>query len=176
MVFSSLTFLFYFLPVFLLRYYALPWPNMVLLAASLVFYAWGEPRFVPLLLLSALLNYGFGLLVTRDRRWLIPGVALNLALLCWFKYLDFFTSIANSLFGLQLPPSGILLPLGISFFTFQGISYLVDVARGEVNAQQSLLRFAMYKAMFPQLIAGPVRPHIPPPAGPHVPTLLVGRS
>jgi alginate O-acetyltransferase complex protein AlgI len=157
MVFSSLTFLFYFLPAFLLLYYALPWPNLVLLLGSLVFYAWGEPRFVPLLLASALLNYGAGRLLRRWRKRgvLALGIGANLAMLCWFKYAGFLAQAANSA-GTQLTVPDIVLPLGISFFTFQGISYLVDVYRGEVDAQQSFLRFATYKAMFPQLIAGPI--------------------
>jgi alginate O-acetyltransferase complex protein AlgI len=163
MVFSSITFLFYFLPAFLCLYYLLPWKNAVLLVGSLVFYAWGEPRFVPLLMASAVLNYGAGyaLARTRQRRkavlWL--GIGANLALLAYFKYLGFFADIANHLaapFGRQLQLAHVVLPLGISFFTFQGMSYLIDVYRRDVAAQSSFWRFAMYKAMFPQLIAGPI--------------------
>jgi alginate O-acetyltransferase complex protein AlgI len=163
MVFSSATFLFYFFPLFLLAYYALPWKNAVLLIGSLLFYAWGEPRFVPLLLLSALLNYSFGTLIARSaaqRRQLVLvlGVTANLLFLLYYKYFGFLVGLLNDLLpaerALQVP--SILLPLGISFFTFQGISYLIDLYRGDIAVQSSFLRFAMYKAMFPQLIAGPI--------------------
>lgn len=160
MVFSSILFLFYFFPIFLCLYYVLPWKNAVLLVASLVFYAWGEPRFVPILLLSALLNYSAGLAIARAaarrKLWLVVGVAANLLLLAWFKYLAFLGEALGQLFNIDasLPP--VALPLGISFFTFQGLSYLIDVYRKEVAAQPSFWRFATYKAMFPQLIAGPI--------------------
>jgi alginate O-acetyltransferase complex protein AlgI len=162
MVFSSATFLFYFLPAFLLLYYLLPWKNTVLLLGSLVFYAWGEPRFVPLLMGSALLNYSAGYLIARASAWkkhlLGLGIGANLAILFYYKYIAFFADILNALLPRdhQLTLPAIVLPLGISFFTFQGISYLVDVSRNEVDAQKSFWRFAMYKAMFPQLIAGPI--------------------
>ena len=165
MLFSSATFLFYFFPVFLLLYYALPGKNITLLIASLLFYAWGEPRFVLLLLVSSVLNYAVGYRLSlseteKNRKiLLILGICANLALLVYFKYLGFFSSSLNQLlehFGNKLPVPEVVLPLGISFFTFQGISYLIDVYRGDVNAQNSFWRFAMYKAMFPQLIAGPI--------------------
>jgi alginate O-acetyltransferase complex protein AlgI len=163
MVFSSPTFLFYFLPVFLLLYYLLPWKNGVLLVASLLFYAWGEPRFVPLLVLSAFVNYIFGYAIAkspaRRRPLLWTGIGLNLAFLGFYKYLGFFGDMLNSvlrLTGNAITLPEVVLPLGISFFTFQGISYLIDVSRGDVNAQKSFWTFAMYKAMFPQLIAGPI--------------------
>ncbi len=161
MLFSSVTFLFYFLPAFLLAYAVLPWANGVLLTGSLLFYAWGDPARLPVLLACILLNWRFGLLVGRG--WpgaLALGVAGNLGLLIWFKYAGFLATqagLAAGLVGLPAPPvPDILLPLGISFFTFQGISYLADVRRGVVQAQPSLLKFAMYKAMFPPLIAGPI--------------------
>ncbi|MCC2971553.1 MBOAT family protein [Massilia sp. IC2-476] len=163
MLFSSIIFLFFFLPVFLSLYYLLPWKNAVLLIGSLVFYGWAEPRFLPLLLLSAALNYGVGLALAstaahrrRARIWLTAGVSANLGLLIWFKYAGFLAEAINSALAAGLPVPHITLPLGISFFTFQGISYLVDVYRGEVAAQSSFLRFATYKALFPQLIAGPI--------------------
>lgn len=162
MLFSSATFLFYFFPAFLLLYYLLPWKNTVLLVASLIFYAWGEPRFVLLLLLSAMINYGFGYALSLSKKpkpLLALGIAANLLLLFYFKYLAFFNSSLNQLFsrfGSHFPVPEVILPLGISFFTFQGISYLIDVYRGDVNAQSRFLRFFMYKAMFPQLIAGPI--------------------
>jgi alginate O-acetyltransferase complex protein AlgI len=163
MLFSSVTFLFYFLPCFLALYYLLPWKNTTLLVGSLVFYAWGEPRFVPLLMLSALLNYGFGYAIGRARGsrrlllWL--GISANLAALAYYKYAGFFVNTWNTLAapweGAIAVPE-IVLPLGISFFTFQGISYLIDVYRKDIEVQSSFWRFAMYKAMFPQLIAGPI--------------------
>ncbi len=165
MVFSSVTFLFYFLPLFLLAYHTLPWPNAVLLVASLIFYAWGDPTRLPLLLFCILLNYGFGLWIGRrpnpsDRahRWLLAlGVAANLALLLVFKYAAFAASQIDALLGSEvLTVPNIALPLGISFFTFQGISYLVDIHRGDISPQRSLSNYATYKAMFPPLIAGPI--------------------
>lgn len=162
MLFSSIVFLFFFLPAFLALYYLLPWKNAVLLLGSLLFYAWGEPRFVPLLLLSAAINYGAGLAIARAgmpgraRAWLAAGVAANLAMLAWFKYAGFLAEAVNSALAIGIPVPHITLPLGISFFTFQGISYLVDVYRGDVPAQSSFFRFATYKALFPQLIAGPI--------------------
>jgi alginate O-acetyltransferase complex protein AlgI len=164
MVFSSIIFLFYFFPCFLLLYYLLPWKNTVLLLGSLLFYAWGEPRFVPLLLFSALLNYscGYAIASSRDRYrklWLVLGISANLGLLLYYKYLGFFGTMLKQLLlplhvGISLP--SVVLPLGISFFTFQGMSYLIDVYRRDIAVQTSFLNFAMYKAMFPQLIAGPI--------------------
>jgi alginate O-acetyltransferase complex protein AlgI len=164
MLFSSITFLFYFLPLFLLAYHFLPAPNLVLLLASLLFYGWDDPTRLPLLLGCILLNYGFGLAIGRAGRgagvWLALGVAGNLALLLFYKYAGFLVAQwagLAPLFGLAAPTiPQIALPLGISFFTFQGISYLIDIRRGIVRPQPSLLRFAMYKAMFPPLIAGPI--------------------
>lgn len=163
MLFSSVTFLFYFLPCFLALYYLLPWKNSTLLIGSLIFYAWGEPRFVPLLMFSALLNYGFGFAIGRAevarRNLLVLGIGANLAALAYYKYAGFFVTSWNAI---SAPWQGaitvpeIVLPLGISFFTFQGISYLIDVYRKDIAVQSSFWRFAMYKAMFPQLIAGPI--------------------
>jgi alginate O-acetyltransferase complex protein AlgI len=164
MLFSSITFLFYFLPLFLIAYHLLPAPNLVLLLASLLFYGWGDPARLPLLLFCILLNYGAGLAIGRAgptaRIWLALGVAGNLALLLFYKYAGFFVAqwaALAPLAGFSAPEiPRIALPLGISFFTFQGISYLIDIRRGIVLPQRSLLRFAMYKAMFPPLIAGPI--------------------
>jgi len=166
MVFSSAVFLFYFFPLFLLLYYTLPWKNAVLLVGSLLFYAWGEPRYVPLLMLSAFLNYAFGYLIggararggpdSTAKTLLALGIGINLAMLAYYKYLGFFAAIANALALREGALPAIVLPLGISFFTFQGISYLIDVYRRDIAAQTSFWTFAMYKAMFPQLIAGPI--------------------
>lgn len=162
MVFSSITFLFYFFPAFLLCYYLLPWKNVVLLISSLIFYAWGEPAFVPLLMGSALLNYSTGYAISGLARYRKPllwlGIGANLALLFYYKYFSFIMGAFGSALGIDMGGKfpAIILPLGISFFTFQGISYVIDVYRGNVNAQKSFWNFAMYKAMFPQLIAGPI--------------------
>ena len=162
MVFSSITFLFYFFPAFLLCYYLLPGKNTTLLIASLLFYAWGEPAFVPLLICSAILNYSIGYAISRSdayrKIFLIIGISANLAILIYYKYFNFLTEFISNILhfnGVGKFPD-IVLPLGVSFFTFQGISYVIDVYRGDVNAQKSFWNFAMYKAMFPQLIAGPI--------------------
>jgi alginate O-acetyltransferase complex protein AlgI len=163
-VFSSVTFLFYFLPLFLLAYHLLPWRNAVLLAASLLFYAWGDLRQVPLLLASIGISYTAGLFAARPgragRTAVVLGVIGNLALLAWYKYAGFLAAQLAALltaFHLPAPPvPTVALPLGISFFTFQGISYVIDIRRGIVAPQPSLLKFAMYKSMFPQLVAGPI--------------------
>lgn len=165
MLFPSITFLFYFLPLFFFLYWAAPGitaKNLVLLFASLIFYAWGEPRFVLLLAGQIVFNYGAALLIgaaRENRRRLATalGVAMNLAVLGLFKYADFAVGTLNGVLGADtfaLP--GLALPLGISFFTFHAISYLVDVHRGEVAPNRSLLAVAVYVAMFPQLVAGPI--------------------
>ena len=163
MVFSSITFLFYFLPVVLLLYFVLPWRNAVLLVASLAFYAWGDLANLPILLVYILVNWWAGLAMADPRRTgivAVIGIAANLGLLLVFKYAGFVVAQVNAagaLLGLPaMPVPQIVLPLGISFFTFQGISYLIDIWRGDVKPQRSLVAFGMYKAMFPQLIAGPI--------------------
>jgi alginate O-acetyltransferase complex protein AlgI len=162
MVFSSITFLFYFFPAFLLCYYLLPWKNTVLLIASLLFYAWGELAFVPLLICSAILNYSFGYAISNTTRYrkilLCSGIGANLTILLYYKYFNFIIEAVNSATGIDTTGKfpAIVLPLGISSFTFQGISYVIDVFRGDVKVQKSFLNFAMYKVMFPQLIAGPI--------------------
>lgn len=164
MVFSSAIFLFFYMPIFFAAYYALPFRNAVLLIGSLIFYAWGEPRATVVLLVSVVLNYTFGILIARSKEWkkglLVFGISLNTAILLYYKYLMFLLSSLAPLFvfsganPIHIEP--IVLPIGISFFTFQGISYLIDVYRGDVSPQRNLFLFAMYKAMFPQLIAGPI--------------------
>ena len=164
MLFSSLPFLYYFLPAVLLLYFAAPrrLKNTVLLAGSLVFYAWGEPRFVLVMLAEILLGYLFGRCIekhrgtARGRLLLILALTLDLGALGYFKYADFFLRSVNAVTGLSLPLLQITLPIGISFYTFQIISYLVDVWRGTVPAQKNLVDLAAYVAMFPQLIAGPI--------------------
>lgn len=173
MVFSSALFLFLFLPLCLAAYWAFPRraQNGVLLAASLLFYAWGSPAALVWMLASITLNHALGLQVARKDGWLArPGrrellltsaVALNLGLLMWFKYAGFCYEQVRLLAGacgLELPvwTSSPALPIGISFYTFQALSYVVDVYRGEVPAQRSWSRLALYIAFFPQLVAGPI--------------------
>ena len=163
MLFSSIPFLYYFLPLVLAVYFLTParFRNAVLLLASLIFYAWGEPKYVLLMLASILSGYGFGLLQERYRGQkgakLVCGlsVAVSLSFLLYFKYADFFLENFNAATGLGDPLLRIALPIGISFYTFQIISYTVDVYRGE-PAQKNLIHLAAYVAMFPQLIAGPI--------------------
>ena len=163
MLFSGISFLYYFLPLTLAVYFAVPkgGKNAVLLIASLVFYGWGEPKYVLLMGLSIVLGYGFGLLVEKYRegkagRILCTiSVTITLSFLLCFKYADFFLGNFNAVTGLGMPLLRLALPIGISFYTFQIISYTVDVYRGEA-AQRNLIRLAAYVAMFPQLIAGPI--------------------
>ena len=164
MVFSGIPFLYYFLPATVLLYLAAPrkLKNAVLLLASLVFYAWGEQRLVLLFAATILLGWLLGLLIERfrgkvwSRVFLWLSVLTTLGLLGYFKYADFFIGSLNSAFGLSLPLLRVALPIGISFYTFQLLSYTVDVYRGDVAAQKNIIDFAAYVAMFPQLIAGPI--------------------
>ena len=163
MLFSSIPFLYYFLPVVLAVYFLVPprLRNSVLLCSSLLFYGWGEPKYVLLMAVSILSGYGFGLLLEHYRNrpaakvCCICSVAVSLGFLLYFKYADFFLENFNSVTGLELPLLEIALPVGISFYTFQIISYTVDVYRGE-PAQQNFIHLAAYISMFPQLIAGPI--------------------
>ena len=163
MVFSSIPFLYYFLPCVLILYFMAPrrLKNSVLLLTSLVFYAWGEPRFVLVMLLTILQGYIFGILIERyrDRRaklCLAVSAAVSLGLLGYCKYADFFIENFNAVTGLSVPLLKVTLPIGISFYTFQILSYIVDVYRGTVPAQRNFINLAAYIAMFPQLIAGPI--------------------
>ena len=161
MLFSSLLFLYAFLPICLLLYFLVPGltgKNIVLLCASLVFYAWGEPVYVFLMLAVAALNWGFGLLLEKrpEKLWLALCVALNLVSLVVFKYAGFLVENCNALFGAAFRVPQISLPIGISFYTFQALSYSVDVYRKDVGAQRSYWKFLLYVSMFPQLIAGPI--------------------
>ena len=165
MRFSSLPFLFGFLPLTLALYFAAPprWRNLVLLLTSLVFYGWGEPIYLGIMVLSILIDYTHGLLVERYRsrdklaRWFVAeSVILNLGLLGFFKYWDFFAENLSRLPGITLPALGLPLPIGISFFTFQTMSYTVDVYRQDAPAQRDIVAFGAYVTMFPQLVAGPI--------------------
>ncbi len=164
MLFSSVPFLFYFLPAVLLVYFFVPKraKNGVLLLSSLVFYGWGEPRYLPVMLVSILQGYIFGRLIERFRDtrraklFLVLSVLLSLGTLAYFKYADFMIANLNALTGLSAPLLRLALPVGISFYTFQILSYTVDVYRGTVPAQRNFIDLAAYIAMFPQLIAGPI--------------------
>ena len=165
MVFSSLTFLFVFLPIVLLIYYISPRPlkNFVILLFSLIFYAWGEPKFIFLIILSILINYIGALQIvknssdTEKRKFIfITLLLIDISILFFFKYYGFIISSIGSLFGIDLVIRDIPLPLGISFYTFQQISYIIDVYTKKTKVQNNLINFAAYITMFPQLIAGPI--------------------
>ena len=164
MLFSSIPFIYYFLPIFLIIYFAVPkfLKNTVMLLASLFFYAWGEPKYVVLMVITVALGYVFGLLIEKLRGtvWakvlLIASVGIDLALLGYFKYADFFISTVNSVIGSDIPLLKVALPIGISFYTFQILSYSVDVYRGDTRAQRNPIDLAAYITSFPQLIAGPI--------------------
>ncbi len=163
MLFSSIPFAYYFLPAVLALYFAVPFrfKNGVLLFFSLIFYGWGEPVFLLLMAVSIVMGYVLGLLIgryqgtPRAKLLVALSVAFSLSLLGWFKYADFAVSSLNSL-GLELMLPKVALPIGISFYTFQILSYTIDVYRGEVPAQKSVVDFGAYVTMFPQLIAGPI--------------------
>ena len=170
MLFASTVFLFVFLPAVILIYYSVPdqatkrGRNLVLLFFSYIYYLYGAAEFLPILMLSTLADYGLAHLITRDQRrkrlWLVVSLTLNLGLLVYFKYANFFVhefELLRSRMGLpDLAWVEVMLPIGISFFTFQKLSYMIDVFRGEARALRDPLDFALYVAMFPQLIAGPI--------------------
>ncbi len=165
MVFSSTIFLCVYLPLVLLGYYICPKKgrNLFLLIVSLVFYAWGEPKYVFLMIFSILVNYVFGLLMDKHRAnkkrlklMLVLSVVIDLGLLSVFKYTDFIITNINAIFNTGFDLLNIALPIGISFYTFQAMSYTIDVYRDDVRVQRNLIDFGMYITMFPQLIAGPI--------------------
>ena len=162
MVFSSTVFLFLFLPLTILGYYLLreDFRNYWLLCVSLFFFAWSQPKYLWIILVNIALNYSASLLIDRFRQWsrvtLILGVTANLGLLFYFKYFDFVIRSLNMLFGSDWRIWEIVLPIGISFFTFQGMSYMIDVYRRDVSVQRNPLKVALYIVLFPQLIAGPI--------------------
>ena len=162
MVFSSIPFLYYFLPAVLAVYFLTPrkGKNAVLLLASLIFYGWGELRLLPLMVFTILLCYVCGLGIERSRKrkklWLLASIVISVGLLGVFKYADFFIGSLNTVTGLKIPLLHLALPVGISFYTFQCLSYTIDVYRGSVPAQKNLINFGAYVALFPQLIAGPI--------------------
>ncbi len=164
MLFSSIPFLYYFLPLVLICYFAVPrrLKNAVLLLFSLAFYAWGEPRYVLLMMASILLFYFCGLAIGKCRQrawqkfWVGVSAVISLAMLAVFKYADFFIGSFNAATGLSLPLLRLALPIGISFYTFQCLSYTIDVYRGHAQVQKNVISFGAYVALFPQLIAGPI--------------------
>ena len=164
MVFSSLTFLLFYLPAVLAVYYLAlaKLKNLVLFVFSLLFYAWGEPVYVGLMIFSTVLDYCCGRAAEayrgtkKAKAALIVSVTVNLGLLCLFKYTDFLLTTINGVFGLSIPLLNLPLPIGISFYTFQTMSYTIDVYRGDTKAQKNLISFGAYVSLFPQLIAGPI--------------------
>jgi alginate O-acetyltransferase complex protein AlgI len=165
MVFSSIPFLFFFFPLFLILYYASPYKykNIILLIFSLIFYAWGEPIYILLMIFSSLVDYINGKNIEKyqdDRKkkrfFLVLSIVINLGLLGFFKYADFLIGIVNSILNINIPLLNLGLPIGISFYTFQTMSYVIDVYRGTVKAEHSYSNYMAYVSMFPQLIAGPI--------------------
>ena len=165
MLFSSEIFLFLFLPLVLGLYYipknSIKIKNGLLLLASIIFYAWGEPKFILIMLASVFINYIFGISVSKGtdakrRLFLVLSLIFNLGILFMYKYFDFSVKTINSLFSLNIPLTGIALPIGISFFTFQALSYVIDVYRKNSEVQKNIFDLALYIFFFPQLIAGPI--------------------
>ena len=164
MLFSSIPFLYYFLPAVMILYFLVPkfLKNTVLLVFSLIFYAWGEPMYVFLMIASILMFYGCGLAIGHSKQtkwkkfWLIVSIVTSLSLLGVFKYADFFIGSVNGVLGTKLPFLKLALPIGISFYTFQCLSYTIDVYRGNAAAQKNPISFGAYVSLFPQLIAGPI--------------------
>ena len=165
MVFSSLLFMFIYLPVVLAIYYVVPrrWRNLWLFIANLVFYGWGEPVYILLMLFSICINYFAGLLIDRNREnrkkargILTADIVVNLAMLAFFKYYDLFAATLSAIPGVSVPALHLALPIGISFYTFQTMSYPIDVYRGDAEIQRNFISFGTFVALFPQLIAGPI--------------------
>lgn len=165
MVFSSVLFLFYFMPVAFTVYYLAPrrFKNLTLLILSLIFYSWGEVRYFPIMLSSIIVDYMASNGIERSgdnkrkrRMWLMLSVMFNLGMLGFFKYTGFFVSNLNAITGLNISAPELTLPLGISFYTFQTMSYTIDVYRGNVKAEHDIIDFGAFVVLFPQLIAGPI--------------------
>jgi len=164
MVFSSLEFLFRFLPIALLLYFIVPrkLKNLILLIASLFFYAWGDPIYVFLMIFSCVVNYALAILIDKYRGTakskivLMSSIVVSLSLLGFFKYADFFVGNVNTIFGTSISPLYLPLPIGISFYTFQILSYTIDVYRNNIPVQRNLIALSTYITLFPQLIAGPI--------------------
>lgn len=162
MLFSSMTFIYFFLPIVLLLYLITKKElhNPILLVASIIFYAWGEPKYLAIMLLTILLNF-FGAIAvdkykTHKRLFLLLTILTNLGFLIYFKYFNFLIDNFNSLFHSHISALDIVMPIGISFYTFQALSYVIDVYRGECKVQKDIYKLALYICLFPQLIAGPI--------------------
>lgn len=165
MVFSSIMFIFRFLPIAFIIYYLTPnkLKNLTLLILSLFFYSWGEPKYLFIMILSIIVDYSLSILIEKYRErafiskaFLISSVTFNLGMLILFKYINFFVENINSAFGTSMSLIYLTLPLGISFYTFQTMSYTIDVYRGNVRAERNIINFGAYVCLFPQLIAGPI--------------------
>lgn len=161
MVFSSAVFLFVFLPVTFCIYFLLNdrYKNVWLLLTSLVFYSWGEPKYIVLINIEIILNYSMALIIKKvhkNKIWVAVTICVNLLLLFYFKYFDFALENINGIFGTDIALKNIALPIGISFYTFQGMSYVIDVYRGDAGIQKNILNLGLYLSFFPQLIAGPI--------------------
>src|SRR5574344_710624 len=162
MVFSSIPFIFFFLPLFLIIYYLVPnkYKNYILLIFSLIFYAWGEPIYILLMIFTTYMDYLNGRVYLKSgnhkKKYLIISLVIDLGLLFFFKYSDFLIGTINTLFNINIPLLNLGLPIGISFYTFQTLSYSIDVYRGNVEPEKNYLRYLTYVSMFPQLIAGPI--------------------
>ena len=165
MIFSSIPFLFFFFPLFILLYFTLPfkYKNHILLLFSLIFYAWGEPIYILLMIFSSIVDFINGKNIEKykddnkkKKFYLIISIIINISLLGFFKYADFFIKVIDNILNLDIPLLNLGLPIGISFFTFQTMSYSIDVYRGDVKAEKDFLTFMTYVCMFPQLIAGPI--------------------
>ena len=162
MVFSSITFLFYFLPIVLGIYYISPnkWKNLILLIASLFFYGYGEPKYVIVMVISIIFTYLFGILIDKYKKhsklFLVLSICVSAGILVYFKYMNFIIQNINLWLTNKIDFIYVVLPIGISFYTFQLISYIIDVYRGQAKVQKNILKLAMYISLFPQLIAGPI--------------------
>lgn len=167
MVFSSLLFLFCYLPIVLLIYYLIPYKfrNPFLFVVNLIFYGWGEPIYVSLMIFSTIVDYTCGYFIDKykrqnrkdiAKRFVILSAVINLSLLGFFKYIDFFIGIINFIPGINIPLLHVALPIGISFYTFQTMSYSIDVYRDDAPMQKNIITFGTYVSLFPQLIAGPI--------------------
>ena len=162
MLFSTMTFVYMFLPIVLLLYLVTKKElhNPILLIVSIVFYAWGEPKYLAIMLLTILINYFGAIAINKfqahKKPILIATIIGNLAFLIYFKYFNFLIDNCNNLFHANFEPLNIIMPIGISFYTFQALSYVIDVYRGECNVQKDIYKLALYICLFPQLIAGPI--------------------
>lgn len=164
MVFSSISFLYYFLPTVLIFYFIVPnkFKNFILFLSSFFFYFYGEPKYIVILILSSLINYSFALIIDKENNkskskfYLILSIIINIGILIYYKYSNFFIDNINFLFKTNISFVKVIMPIGISFFTFQGMSYVIDVYREDVKANKSFVAFSTYLCLFPQLIAGPI--------------------